>query len=400
MIKYASIITIVFFLFTMPFVIAATEGTKADSPFFNAANQRSVSIVGKGVTLSLKNTPLLEAIKLVAAQDTRLMPRIKELPDHVHVTMEFVNVDSIHAMQIICDAANLQMTDPVRYEPLDKLIFEIQSKISAPVKPTTPLSPQIIPDKGVLFRPNEPFVLPILPDGVFPRRPMPFQGDRKLVDLQVKNAPLEKAAAQLTKVSGYDILVDPAVPKGIKVTASVFKMPIGDVLTMLVQQAGLTYSVSYRHDEQEVVIARAFLADKQRLLKNENDNNTKLLSQLQEAVSQARIRFEAGVASRQELTSAERDLTVFLSTSERNMDILKQNVQAAEQALIRAEKAVKEGTDMPSANSIPVIHIVPIPELKVTLPEGMPRPEYFLVPKSSGGVKFLDNKPEVLPQTQ
>jgi ssDNA-binding Zn-finger/Zn-ribbon topoisomerase 1 len=88
-----------------------------------------------------------------------------------------------------------------------------------------------------------------------PRPPAPgFPGDYVLVDLEVKEAPLSEVAAQLERAvtrglegtgdrqeKGIEIVVHDSA-RDIKVTARAFKWPAGELLNMLLDQAGLTYT--------------------------------------------------------------------------------------------------------------------------------------------------------------
>jgi len=86
-----------------------------------------------------------------------------------------------------------------------------------------------------------------------PRPPAPgFPGDYVLVDVEVKEAPLREVAAQVERAvtrelegtgsKGIEIVVHDSA-KDIKVTARAFKWPAGELLNMLLDQAGLTYTV-------------------------------------------------------------------------------------------------------------------------------------------------------------
>lgn len=70
-----------------------------------------------------------------------------------------------------------------------------------------------------------------------------------LVDLDVKDVPLAEAIAKLSKDSGVDMVVDKAVPEGIKVSAKIYKMQLNEVLSLLTGQANLTYSVGHHENK-------------------------------------------------------------------------------------------------------------------------------------------------------
>jgi len=66
-----------------------------------------------------------------------------------------------------------------------------------------------------------------------------------LVDLDVKDATLAEVGVKLSEAAGeaVNISVHDSVPKELKVTAKIYKMPLSQVLSMLVDQANLTYSI-------------------------------------------------------------------------------------------------------------------------------------------------------------
>jgi hypothetical protein len=70
-----------------------------------------------------------------------------------------------------------------------------------------------------------------------------FTGDDRLTDLEVKDVPLRDALAQVSKAADIPIHVHESVPREIKVTATIYRMPVGDLLCLIVGQANLTYTV-------------------------------------------------------------------------------------------------------------------------------------------------------------
>jgi hypothetical protein len=78
-----------------------------------------------------------------------------------------------------------------------------------------------------------------------------FAGDDKLVDLEVKDAPIRETMAKLSEVSSIKIVVHEAVLKEIKVTARMYRMPLGEVLALIVGQANLTYTVGSTPDKTD-----------------------------------------------------------------------------------------------------------------------------------------------------
>ncbi|MBE9566117.1 MAG: hypothetical protein IMF16_05160 [Proteobacteria bacterium] len=93
-----------------------------------------------------------------------------------------------------------------------------------------------------------------------------------IIDLEVTEATLEEVAARLSDVAGpeVEVRVHPAVAPTFRVTASVYRMPFPQVLSLLVERAGLTFGwepipVTGRapHDDTEADLGqpRRFLAD-------------------------------------------------------------------------------------------------------------------------------------------
>jgi len=66
-----------------------------------------------------------------------------------------------------------------------------------------------------------------------------------IIDLEVTEATLEEVAARLSEIEGVDVEVriHPAVAPTFRVTASVYRMPFSQVLSLLMDRAGLTCSV-------------------------------------------------------------------------------------------------------------------------------------------------------------
>jgi hypothetical protein len=71
----------------------------------------------------------------------------------------------------------------------------------------------------------------VYPD--FPR------GEQDQADLVVTDAPLVEAMAKLSSTSGYDIVVNEAVPPTLRLTARAYRVPVGWLLDTLTSAAGL-----------------------------------------------------------------------------------------------------------------------------------------------------------------
>jgi len=105
---------------------------------------------------------------------------------------------------------------------------------------------------GSRVSPTVPLAIrgPVEAPWISPDRARPtFDGDDKLVDLEVKDTPIREVMAKLSTASGFPIEVTEPVSNELKITAKIYRMPIGDVLSMIVDQANLTYTVSYGVNE-------------------------------------------------------------------------------------------------------------------------------------------------------
>jgi hypothetical protein len=73
---------------------------------------------------------------------------------------------------------------------------------------------------------------------------LPSGIEGRLVDLEVTDATMGEVAAKLTEAAGEDVefVVHEAVPADLKVTARVYRMPVGLLCGMLMAQTGLTCS--------------------------------------------------------------------------------------------------------------------------------------------------------------
>lgn len=327
------------------------------------------------VNLDFRDVAVSDVLEVIADVGKYSLVLAPSVDKNMRVTVRLQQADPEIALRVVCDAANLQYII-APYKPLEKLLVLITPK-------QTPLSVAETTLSGLLQVPSEEkrTLLNMLPTetlrSLLTARPAPFQGDRKLVDLKAEDTSLEQAAAQLAKASGYSIDVDPSVPKGIKVTARVFKMPIGDVLSMLVQQAGLTYSVSYRSgDKVQNLQSEVDAAESQ--LKLQEGHNSISKADAEKDIETIRSNFKSGLINKDELDAAEKNLAAFHKRLEENTARRKEALKLVQEALEKAQKEAEDGLSSPGA--IPVIHIVPVPILKVT----MPTPE----PNLDGGVRF------------
>jgi hypothetical protein len=171
--------------------------------------------------------------------------------DDLRVTANFRNVDAAAAIQAVCEAAGFRC----RAEN-DAFVISSVPMVSVGGSRVPLLGAMSVP--GVVAGGGGgqfavPGVAGTFPFGAFGSiRPTPpsFSGDNILVDLDMKDAPIREAMAELSEASGIKIIVHDAVPKEIKVTARMYEMPLGQVLSLIVDQANLTYTVSYPEREK------------------------------------------------------------------------------------------------------------------------------------------------------
>lgn len=202
----------------------------------------------KRVTMEFKDTPAMEALtKLSKEADISFAIR-GEIPKDLRVTIYLQNADARSAIRLACDAAGLSCNDSF---PGSGFI------ISA--RPTATVSGMQLPVIGTMqaggmgggAMGSGSFSLHFADWGL--RGYPPFPGDNLLVDLEVRDLPLSEVMAQLSKSIGLPIIVDKAVPEGLKVTAKIRSLPAGEVLSTLMQQARLTYSVGQgKSGKQEI----------------------------------------------------------------------------------------------------------------------------------------------------
>jgi hypothetical protein len=352
---------------------------------------------GSGISVTFERESVEEAVKTVISllPDKPSYAIRGELPDS-RVTMRLTNVEPDAALRIVCEAAGL--TYQVEPGPGRRVIV---------VSPTPETAASFAQQrKWTEWWPSANAAVSLPPVG--PR----FSGDWLLVDLQVEEAPLAEVAAQLARASGYEIVVDEAVPKDIKVTASVRKMPIGDVVALLARQAHLAYSVAYRPSRREVDGAAREVAEAQAELMAAQQKQSRADMEAQLAMAEAEqklmaakraveqkkaqlelaaAKLEAGLADSSEhearqwdLVDAEaaleeaqraleakkamaggRALTVSQVDATQALALAKLKLEQAHQGATLASGRQPGAIVVPAPDSPPVIYLVPAPELRV-----------------------------------
>jgi len=183
----------------------------------------------KSVTLAVKDTPVGQVIDQITKEAGISYALQGEVPLDRKVTIRLNSADPTQALFLVCRAAGLEGTPSaggwiIRVPP-------VVTVSGATVPVLGALQYSVIPD---LFFTGGRAGAQELPQ---------FPSHTALVSLDVKDAPLPDAVAQLAKAAKVSIRVDESVSKGIKVTARLYQTPLREVLGLLVGQANLSYTV-------------------------------------------------------------------------------------------------------------------------------------------------------------
>jgi len=235
---------------------------------------------GQKITKDFTETPVVDVIAELSKYWDFSVALQGNIPKDLRVNLSLRNAGPEEALSLVCLAADLKCE---RTEGGILISVPPTATVSGTRIPIVGAAPTItISGRNIVLRKDEQgrivdvevdgrsIALPGSGPGVgylYPRASVqewhpPFKGDTSLVDLEVKDGLLAEAVAQLSKVSGIEIVVDEAVPKEIKVTAKIRKMALGEVLSLLASQAGLAYTVG--EDEKKYVaedIERIVLAE-------------------------------------------------------------------------------------------------------------------------------------------
>jgi hypothetical protein len=202
----------------------------------------------KTVTLDLKSVPLDEAINRVVAAAPDISVLIAgTLPKEPRVTLRLTDADPTAALGMLATAGGLLFNDA-------------SSQVATPL-PRGPGGFPIMHDVVMIWareEPRGPRPSPPAPEAAAPALTGGAIGVNIAVDLNVKDAPFREAidemAKQIPATSHVRLIVDESVPKDLRVTARLSKMPLNWVIDSLVQQAGLTYGVQDEPDPEVVAV--------------------------------------------------------------------------------------------------------------------------------------------------
>lgn len=208
------------------------------------------------VTLDLRDSPVGDALRTVFRDTPFSFTLSPEVDKQKKVTVSLKGVPLAAALRAIGNAANLEITA----EPDNRWVYVVKPR------PTVTMGGAQVPVVGAMTLGADPagagggtgisrgfyFVGPTedtaslltrVGTGVgrgYALGVPPAGPGEKLVDLDVKEAPIREAMAQLAKASGVEIVVHPAVSPQIKVTVRAFTVPADWLLTTIVSQCHLT----------------------------------------------------------------------------------------------------------------------------------------------------------------
>jgi hypothetical protein len=221
----------------------------------STAQAPSFAMEERQVTLDVRDSPAEEALRLVFRDTPFSFTLSPEVEKGRKVTVSLNEVPFPVALRAIGNAANLEITA----EPDNPWVYVVKPRpmvtmggAPVPVVGAVTLGPDgagagegtaagrqwrwIAPTNGPA---DTAFLLAQAArdwTGIVP----PAGPGEKLVDLDVKDAPIREAMAQLAKASDLEITVHPAVSPQIKVTARAFAVPADWLLNTIVSQAHLT----------------------------------------------------------------------------------------------------------------------------------------------------------------
>ena len=229
-------------------------GATPDSTGANKAPEATTAtsaLTGKRVTVKLKDAQVVDVLMGLARDAGKSVAFRGDFPKPT-VTVSFRDVDIARAVAMVCDAARLTCeavpegwlisTAPavsVGGSSVPLLGAVSVSGATSGAGSTGGLAKQLAAVHAALRQARVHMSLPGVP-GAYGAKPPDFQGDDRLVDLDVKDVPLREAMAKLSEASGIEIVVHEAVPKEVKITARIYQMPLAEVLSLIVDQANLT----------------------------------------------------------------------------------------------------------------------------------------------------------------
>jgi len=315
----------------------------------------------KTITKDFKDVPIVDVLAEINAQlpEPGTIIFAPSVPKDLRVTLSLHNAKPVDAFVLAIRAAGLKAEDLPEGGP--GLILSLPPTVSVGASRVPVVGAMPIWGSSSTSEPFEPlFALPSERGGAPATMPgvgisyrfsgggasrPGFPGDDTLVDLEIQDAPIRDAATAITAASGIKIVVHDAVAEDIKVTARTYRMPLSEVLGLIVDKANLTYTVSYGANVEAPAVVRT-------------------VQRMELDIESARR--ELAVA-RQGLEKAEAMVADGVLPQER-LEAARLAVSQAEAKLRLAELNTAEVDAARKASRTPVIHIVPKPVIEVTGP--------------------------------
>jgi len=234
-----------------PPAAASSTGGVTGQP---ASEQASISPTGEGafsggawsekVSLDFKDTPVTEVVPMLLKGTGISFVFSPDVPKDLRVTMSLQNIERKDALKQMCYAFDLDYR-------LENSVVQIQRRAAPEPVPAGGPYPfltrsQVFTKEGGRATATTTHYIDIGNAILTARataRCESFSGDDILVDLEVKDAPISEAMSQISKAGLVRIRVHESVPKDIKITARMYKVPLGDMLCLIVGQAKLEYVV-------------------------------------------------------------------------------------------------------------------------------------------------------------
>jgi len=196
----------------------------------------------KLVTLDAKDMPLGDAVRAVLHISNISVIILGELPSEPRVTMRLDQVDPFEALTFLTQLGQLVYmpeAHPTFGSPIAAIMAQPEAYPPGPgMRPGRMRSGSGGGVGGGTATTTPP--------------PLPEQLVAVTVDLEARETPFREAIASLDKqlptTARAHLVVDPSVPEDLRVNARVRHMPLGFVLSNLVQQANLTYALQAAPD--------------------------------------------------------------------------------------------------------------------------------------------------------
>jgi len=202
-------------------------------------------------TLNVKDAPVEDVLRM-AAKAGGFDLVLAGIPKDLRVSLEVNDLNPEQIIDAVCKSTGLSCIkiSPKIYAITGNAMVDVSGSrvpVVGAITMSAPSMDYITGGAAAPYMTAEPSGVELA--AIRSAMPMGFDGGDKLVDLEVKDAPIREVMAKLSAATGFRIEVAEPVSDQLKVTARIYRMPIADVLSMIVGQANLTYTVSYGVDE-------------------------------------------------------------------------------------------------------------------------------------------------------